>query len=106
MATALKERMEDRRLRLPVGHAALRVDLHAVQRMAGPTGAPRLVAERTEAGHADRFWALALACAAAQIERPDYSLLASAARAETARLAALEPTSRGWGSVRSVAHGY
>ena len=36
----------------------------------GPTGAPRLIVPRTrEAGgektHADRFWALALACAAA-----------------------------------------
>lgn len=65
MATALKERMEDKRLRLPVGNAALRQDLHSVQRVAGPTGAPRLVAERSENGHADRFWALALATAAA-----------------------------------------
>ena len=65
MATALKERMEDKRLRLPVGNAALRQDLHSVQRVAGPTGAPRLVAERSDNGHADRFWALALATAAA-----------------------------------------
>jgi phage FluMu gp28-like protein len=106
MATALKERMEDRRLRLPVGHQALRADLHSVQRVAGPNGAPRLVAERTEAGHADRFWALALACAAAQTERPDYSLWASAVPAERARLAALQPTGRGWGTARSVSHGY
>ena len=40
MATALKEAMEDRRLRLPAGNAALRADLHSVQRVAGPTGAP------------------------------------------------------------------
>lgn len=65
MATALKEAMEDRRLRLPAGRPELRADLHSVQRVAGPTGAPRLVAERTEAGHADRFWALALAVSAA-----------------------------------------
>jgi len=65
MATALKERLEDKRLRLPVGNFALRQDLHSVQRVAGPTGAPRLVAERNEHGHADRFWALALAAAAA-----------------------------------------
>lgn len=70
MATALKEAMEDRRLRLPAGNAALRADLHSVQRVAGPTGAPRLVAERGEQGHADRFWALALACAAAGSEGP------------------------------------
>lgn len=69
MATALKERMEDKRLRLPVGNAPLRQDLHSVQRVAGPTGAPRLVAERSENGHADRFWALALAAASAHQPR-------------------------------------
>lgn len=72
MATALKEAMEDRRLRLPAGNAALRADLHSVQRVAGPTGAPRLVAERSEAGHADRFWALALAVAASLDAAPAY----------------------------------
>ncbi len=69
MATALKERMEDKRLRLSVGNAALRQDLHSVQRVAGPTGAPRLVAERSDNGHADRFWAIALATAAAHQPR-------------------------------------
>ncbi len=64
MATALKERLEERRLRLPAS-PLLRADLHAVKRIAGPTGAPRLAAERTDAGHADRFWALALAASAA-----------------------------------------
>jgi phage FluMu gp28-like protein len=73
MATALKERMEDKRLRLPVGDQPLRADLHSVQRVAGPNGAPRLVAERTEAGHADRFWALALACSAAAQPRFAYA---------------------------------
>ena len=64
-ATALREAMEDRRLRIPADDA-LRRDLHSVRAEAGPTGAPRLVAERgTTDGHADRFWALALACAAA-----------------------------------------
>jgi phage FluMu gp28-like protein len=66
MATALKEAMEDRRLRLPAGNAALRSDLHAVRRVAGPTGIPRLVADRDDNGHADRFWALALAVTAAR----------------------------------------
>jgi phage FluMu gp28-like protein len=72
MATALKERMEDRRLRLPVGHAALRADLHSVQRVAGPNGNPRLVAERENGSHADRFWALALAVSAAAQPRFAY----------------------------------
>jgi phage FluMu gp28-like protein len=65
LATALKEAMEDRRLAIPM-NTALRADLHAVQRVPGATGAPRLVAERTDMGHADRFWALALACGAAK----------------------------------------
>ena len=38
-------------------------------RLAGPTGAPRLVAERSENGHADRFWAIALGTAAAHQPR-------------------------------------
>ena len=65
LATALREALEERRLRLPRS-AALRRDLHSVRRAAGPTGAPRLVAERGPGGHADRFWALALAVAASR----------------------------------------
>ncbi len=64
LATCLKEAMEDRRLAIPPSQD-LRTDLHAVQRVPGATGAPRLVAERGPAGHADRFWALALAVSAA-----------------------------------------
>lgn len=69
LASALKERMADRRLRLPPGHQALRQDLHSVQRVAGATGAPRLVADRQDGSHADRFWALALAAGAAHSVR-------------------------------------
>ena len=63
-ATALKERLQDDALRLPVDDA-LRRDLHGVRQEQGVTGAARLVADRGRDGHADRFWALALACAAA-----------------------------------------
>ena len=66
VATALREAVEDRRLRLPP-EPELRRDLHSVRAEAGPTGAPRLMAERSgEDGHADRFWAIALACTAAR----------------------------------------
>ena len=66
VATALREAVEDRRLRIPPD-GELRRDLHAVRAEAGPTGAPRLLAERAGTdGHADRFWALALACTAAR----------------------------------------
>ena len=65
MATALKEAMEDRKLRLPQGDTLLRGDLHAIKKTTGPTGAPRLLADGDTDGHADRFWALALATASA-----------------------------------------
>ena len=65
VATALREVMEDGRIRLP-DDEALRQDLHSIKAEVSITGAPRLVAERSGTdGHADRFWALALACAAA-----------------------------------------
>ena len=65
VATALREAMEDHRLRIPPDEA-LRRDLHSIRAEAGPTGSPRLLAERGQTdGHADRFWALALACSAA-----------------------------------------
>ncbi len=74
VATALREALEDQRLRIP-SDEALRRDLHSIKSESGPTGAPRLVASRNESdGHADRFWALALACAAAaSTEHQPYS---------------------------------
>ena len=72
MATALREAMDDRRLRIAPGNEALRHDLHSVQRVAGANGAPRLVAERENGSHADRFWALALAVSASCGARPVY----------------------------------
>ncbi len=64
VATALREALEDRRLRIPADDD-LRSDLHSIRAEAGPTGAARLMAERSGTdGHADRFWALALAVAA------------------------------------------
>lgn len=99
LATALRERIEDRTLRIP-GRLALRQDLHAVRRVVGPTGAPRLVAERDEHGHADRFWALALACGAAHRPRLDLGSWASTGPGVAARLLRWASTAAGWGSVR------
>lgn len=64
MATQIKERFEDRRLRIPMGDIPYRADLHKVRKVTGPTGAPRFVAERDD-DHADRFWAKALSVNAA-----------------------------------------
>lgn len=76
LATALKQKFEDRRIRIPPD-PDLRADLHSVRREAGSSGLPRLVADRIGGSHADRFWALALACAAAQTvhEGPIYQPL-------------------------------
>ena len=66
VATALKSVMEDRRLRIPVSEK-LRTDLRSIRTEQGATGAPRLVGDTGDDGsHGDRFWALALAAAAAE----------------------------------------
>jgi phage FluMu gp28-like protein len=65
MATLGKEQFEDRRCRIPLGDQVLRTDLHKLQKVIGPTGTPRFVAERDGGGHADRTWAKFLAATAA-----------------------------------------
>lgn len=72
LATHFKQRAEDRTLRIPAGDPVLRADLHSVKAESGLTGARRLVADRDAAGHADRFWAAALACGAAHSEYQPY----------------------------------
>lgn len=64
LATQGKERFEDRTVRIAEGDVALRSDLHKLRKIAGPTGAPRFVAERDE-DHADRTWAAFLGINAA-----------------------------------------
>lgn len=65
MATALKERAQDRRLRIPAGDVVLRADLHSIKSQVGVTGVRRLIADGDSDGHADRFWAGALAVSGA-----------------------------------------
>jgi phage FluMu gp28-like protein len=65
LATIGKEAFEDRKIRIPLGDALLRADLHKLQRVTGPTGASRFVAESDSSGHADRTWACFLALNAA-----------------------------------------
>ena len=73
MATALKERFEDRKIRIPSGDPVLRSDLHSVRKIAGVGGNVRLLADETVDGHADRFWAAALMAGAAAGGRPEYA---------------------------------
>lgn len=73
LATALKEAAQDRQMRIPAGDPVLRSDLHAIRSVAGSTGIRRLVADGESDGHADRFWAAALAVGAAQTPHQDFS---------------------------------
>jgi len=61
LANGARRRFEERRIRIPQGSDELRADLTKTKRLVGPTGIARLLTERDEGGHADRFWALCLA---------------------------------------------
>jgi phage FluMu gp28-like protein len=63
LAGLLKRKFEDRSIWIPES-PALRRAIQAVKRYIGDTGAIRLDAPRTDKGHADEFWALALMCGA------------------------------------------
>ena len=64
LAVRMKRSFEEKTIRIP-DHRELRWDLNAVKRVVTSAGNIRFDAERTEQGHADRFWALALALHAA-----------------------------------------
>ena len=68
LAQSLRLAFEDRRMRIP-RDLALRNALHSVRRIVTPAGNIRYDAERSEQGHADEFWALALALHAAEVRR-------------------------------------
>ena len=59
MAVGVKRRMEEHTLRIPESQA-LRRACASIKRVMGATGQMRFDAARTEQGHADEFWALAL----------------------------------------------
>ena len=60
LAFGLKNRFDDRRIRIP-NDREIREDLHSIQKITTAAGNLRFDAKSTEAGHADRFWGLALA---------------------------------------------
>ena len=64
LAYPVRGAMEDRRLRIPAD-PKIRADLRSVTKQVTTAGNIRFTAERTPDGHADRFWALALAIHAA-----------------------------------------
>lgn len=65
MATDLLEAFEDRRVDIPA-EAEIRDDLRKPEKVTTPGGKVSIAATRDEAGHADHFWALALAVRAAR----------------------------------------
>ncbi len=64
LAYPLRGAMQDRKLRIPYD-PTIRSDLRSVTKQTTAAGNIRFTAERTPDGHADRFWALALAVHAA-----------------------------------------
>lgn len=69
LANGARRRFEERRIRIPAGDNELRADLTKTKRMIGPSGTARLLTERDEGGHADRFWALCLAVGGASADQ-------------------------------------
>ena len=69
LAFGLKRKIEDRLLRIPKD-PAVRDDFHAVQKITTVAGNVRFDAERTDRGHADRFFAAALAVHALEVGPP------------------------------------
>jgi len=76
MAGATKTSFENRTCRIPSA-AHVRRAINAVKRYTSPTGHFRFDADRTEAGHADEFWAKALANAAASGPKLSTNFVAS-----------------------------
>ena len=64
LAYPVRSGMEDRKTRIPYD-PKIRADLRAVTKQTTAAGNIRFTAERTADGHADHFWALALAQQAA-----------------------------------------
>lgn len=90
LATLGKEAFEDRKIRIPISDA-LRSDLHKLQKVSGPTGAPRFVAESDNSGHADRTWALFLAVNAASTEAAPIEFRTASSPAAGSEMAGADP---------------
>ncbi len=87
LAYPVRSKMEDRTLRIPYD-PQIRADLRSVTKQTTAAGNVRFTAERTPDGHADRFWALALAIEAASAPAASIEFQSSPApRPTTAALA-------------------
>ena len=77
--------MEDRLLRIPYD-PHIRADLRSVTKQTTGAGNIRFTAERNADGHADRFWALALALHAASNPCAPIEFMSSGRRAVIAEM--------------------
>ncbi len=64
LATAGKQKYQSGRIRTPID-TKLRDDVHAIKRNVAVAGMPSFIVDGETDGHADRAWAIFLACAAA-----------------------------------------
>ncbi|HXE75331.1 MAG TPA: terminase family protein [Candidatus Xenobia bacterium] len=87
LAVRVKRLLEERRLKIPYD-PAIRSAMGALKRLVTPAGTVRFDAERSEAGHADHFWALALAVHAAEAPVLSTEFLSSGAACAFAQTAA------------------
>ena len=72
LATKLKSKFEDRIIIIPPDRDLIQ-DLHSVKKSVTTAGNIKYEAERTDKGHADRFWSLALAVTAADSKKFDWT---------------------------------
>jgi phage FluMu gp28-like protein len=79
MAFALRGRFEDKTIRIPYDNF-IRADLRAVKKQLTTSGNIRFIAESSENGHADRFWAVALAVLAASTPSLEIEFASSGVR--------------------------
>lgn len=91
LAYPVRSAMEDRRLRIPYD-PTIRADLRQVTKQVTAAGNIRFTAERTADGHADRFWALALAIHAAGAGAMQPSAGATIPRSESPSESSTRPT--------------
>lgn len=98
LAYPVRNRMQDRTLRIPYD-PVIRADLRSVTKQTTTAGNIRFTAERTPDGHADRFWALALAIHAAASPGSPIEFQSSGGRFATASATGFDPTGTGFGTV-------
>lgn len=75
MATAGKERFEDRGCRIPMGDPQMRSDFHSLKKTTSATGQPRFVVDDDTDGHGDRAWAAFLGIHAAEMSTGTWRFL-------------------------------